>query len=262
MRFGFFTDLDTTRFCYLRLRRLKEAMKNPQIVDGVMRELSVPSAGSTLSMRKKIAAIDLHIDRLRADKTSVWYGAAPGEVLAAGIFNLRKLDDGAAGKLFSDVASKDELAAPMRLWLSNVMGFTEYKDAPAALPKVDVLTHQVGRLMTKPRIMGIELHNDLTQLEPALERMTVVAPFTHAMYLACTPAFAAEFLLASGNAPDAKRWDPTAFRRKLADRGFGLFLIEGDAVSESLAPRERQLDVKTVMEFINAGKVKGPAGGG
>ncbi len=259
MRFGFFTDPDTTRFCYLRLRRLKEAMKNPQIVDGVMRELSVPSAGTTMSARQKLAAIDLQIDRLRADKTSVWFGAAPGEVLAAGIFNLRKLHDAAAGALFSDVADKNDLGPAIRMWL-NVMGFVEYKDAPAELPKVDVLAYQAGRLMTKPRIVGIELHNDVNDLEPALARMHVVAPYTNVMYLACTPAFAAEFLLASGNAPGATRWNPAALRLKLAALGFGLFIVEGEAVSESLAPRERQLDLKTVMSFINAGKAGGSTG--
>jgi hypothetical protein len=257
MRFGFFTDPDTTRFCYLRLRRLKEAMKNPQIVDGVMRELSVPSAGTTLSPRQKIAAIDLHIDRLRADKTSIWFGAAPGEVLAAGIFNLRKLHDDAAGKLFSDVADENDLGPAIRMWL-NVMGFVEYKDAPAGLPNVDVLAYQAGRLMTKPRIVGIELHNDVNDLGPTLERMNIVAPYTNVMYLACTPAFAAEYLLASGNAPGTKRWNPSALRLKLAALGFGLFIVEGEAVSESLAPRERQLDLKTVMSFINAGKAGPP----
>jgi hypothetical protein len=257
MRFGFFTDPDTTRFCYLRLRRLKEAMKNPQIVDGLMRELSVPSAGAPMSARQKIAAIDLHIDRLRADKTSVWFGAAPGEVLAAGIFNLRTLHDAAAGSLFSDVADKNDLGPAIRLWL-NVMGFVEYKDAPAGLPKVDVLAYQAGRLMTKPRIVGIELHNDVNDLEPTLARMNVVAPYTNVMYLACTPAFAAEFLLASGNAPGAKRWIPAALRLKLAALGFGLFIVEGEAVSESLAPRERQLDLKTVTDLINVGKAGPP----
>ncbi|HEX4406742.1 MAG TPA: hypothetical protein VH560_18010 [Polyangia bacterium] len=257
MRFGFFTDPDTTRFCYLRLRRLKEAMKNPQIVDGVMRELSVPGADTTRSTRQKIAAIDLQIDRLRADKTSVWFGAAPGEVLAAGIFNLRKLHDDAAGKLFNDVAHENDLGPGIRMWLS-VMGFAEYKDAPADLPKVDVLAYQAGRLMTKPRILGIELHNELSDLDSALARMSVVAPYTNVMYLACTPAAAAEYLLASGNAPTTRRWDASALRRKLGALGFGLFIVEGEAVSESLAPRERQLDLKTVMGFIDAGKSGAP----
>jgi hypothetical protein len=260
MRFGFFTDPDTTRFSYLRLRRLKEAMKNPQIVDGVMRELSVPSAGSTLSLRQKIAAIDLHIDRLRADATSVWFGAAPGEVLAAGIFNLRQLHDDAAGQLFSDVADENDLGPAVRMWL-NVMGFVEYKDVPAELPKVDVIAYQAGRLMTKPRIVGIELHNELSGLEAALARMSVVAPYTNVMYLACTPAFAAEFLLAGGNAPGAKRWNPSALRRKLADLGFGLFIVEGEALSESLAPRERKLDLETVTKLIDVGKAGGPTAG-
>jgi hypothetical protein len=225
-----------------------------------MRERSVPGAEATLSPRQKLAAIDLQIDRLRADETSVWFGAAPGEVLAAAIFNLRKLHDDAAGKLFSDVAHEDDLGPGIRMWL-NVMGFAEYKDAPAGLPKVDVLAYQAGRLMTKPRILGIELHNDLSELEPTLARMNVVAPYTNVMYLACTPAFGAEYLLASGNAPGARRWDPSALRRRLTALGFGLFVVEGDAVSESLAPRERQLDLETVMKLIDAGKAGGPTGG-
>jgi hypothetical protein len=139
------------------------------------------------------------------------------------------------------------------------MGFVEYKDAPAGLPKVDVLAYQAGRLMTKPRIVGIELHNDVNDLEPTLARMNVVAPYTHVMYLACTPAFAAEYLLASGNAPGAERWNPAALRLKLAALGFGLFIVEGEAVSESLAPRERQLDLKTVTDLINVGKAGGPS---
>ncbi|HXI59401.1 MAG TPA: hypothetical protein VNO55_25215 [Polyangia bacterium] len=60
---------------------------------------------------------------------------------------------------------------------------------------VDVVAYQAGRFRTKPRIVGIELHN---------------------------------------------RWDPAAFRNKLSALGFGLLLVEGDAVSESLAPRNER----------------------
>jgi hypothetical protein len=251
VNFGFFTDPDTTRYCYLRLRRLKEAIKDPRILDGLIRELAVPGAGQQMSARQKVQAIDLQIENLRGDKTSIWHGAHPAEVLAAAIFNLRKVADSAAGALFNDVTRKEELASPIRMWF-NVTGFKEYDAFPPGTPRVDVVGYQAGRLMTKVRVIGVELHNDLGQLEPALERMAAFAVYTHATYLACTPALAAEFLLAHTEAPNVGRWDPAAFRTKLSALGFGLLLVEGDAVSESLAPKERKPDLTKALELIAA----------
>jgi len=260
VRFGFFTDPDATRYCYLRLRRLKEAIKNPKIVDAVIRELEVPTDGARgSSLREKMAAVDLHIDRLRADETSVWYGAPPAEVLSAAIFSARKTAEGAAADLFSDVAGKGDLAGPITSWL-GVTGFKAYNERPAGMPGVDVIGYQVGRLMTKPRILGIGLENEPGQLGPTLERMAAFAEHTHATYLACTPALAAELLVAYVNEPQVHRWDAAALRNKLAALGFGLLLVEGDAVSESLAPRERKPDLAKVMESLAARQKKGSAG--
>ena len=257
VQFGFFTDPDATRYCYLRLRRLKEAIKDPRIVDALMRELDVPSDGAGASSpRKKMAAIELHIDRLRALKASVWYGAPLAEVLAAAIFSARKIANGAVDNLFNEVARKEDLAEPITLWL-GISGFNVHKDLPAGMSAAEVFGYQIGRFMTKPRILGIELNNDLSQLEPALARMTAFAEYTHATYLACTPALAAEFLVARVNEPNVEHWDPAALRTKLASRGFGLLLVEGDAVSESLAPKERRPDLVKAMELIAADQRRG-----
>jgi hypothetical protein len=252
VRFGFFTDPDATRYCYLRLRRLKEAIKDPRIVDALIRELEVPPDGvHGVSVRKKMAAIELHIDRLRASKASVWYGVPPAEVLSAAIFSARKMANGAVDKLFNEVPRKEDLAGPMTLWL-GVTGFKSYEGLPPGLPRVDLIGYQVGRLMTKPRILGIELLNEVSETAPALDRMATFAEHTHAMYLACTPAFAAELLVAHVNEPQVHHWDPAALRNKLAGRGFGLLLVEGDAVSESLAPKERTPDLAKTMALIGA----------
>ena len=252
MRFGFFTPEDTTRYCYLRLRRLKQAIKDPEILDGAMRELGVPSTGQPLSsVRDKMAAIDLHIERLRGDKTSLWFGVAPAEVLAAALFTARKVSVGASHNLFSDVSRKEDLRAPIANWL-NYMGFVEFRGLTPGTPRVDVVAYQVGRLMTTPRILGVELLNEPDQLRPALERMSAFAPFTHAMYLACSPALAADVLVTHAKGPRALHWEPDAFRNQLAAGGFGLLLIEGDAVSEVLAPKERKPDVAKLMDIARA----------
>jgi hypothetical protein len=80
--------------------------------------------------------------------------------------------------------------------------------------------------------------------------MTSVADFTNAMYLACTPAMAAAFLTRHADAPAVERWDPAAFRNKLSALGFGLLLVEGDAVSESLAPKERTPDLPRLKTLL------------
>lgn len=259
MHVGFFTDPDATRYCYLRLRRLKEAIKDPRIVDALMHELDVPADGARgSSPRKKMAAIELHIDRLRALKASVWYGVPLAEVLSAAIFSARKMANGAADNLFNEVARKEDLAEPINLWL-GVMGFNVYKELSAGTPGAEVVGYQIDRFMTKPRILGVELLNDLSRLEPTLDRMTALAEYTHATYLACTPALAAEFLVARANEPNVEHWDAAAFRKKLASRGFGLLLVEGDAVSESLAPNERKPDLAKAMELIAAHQKKGAA---
>ena len=78
VKFGLFVDPDTTRYSGLRLRRLKEATKDPKILDALVEELEVADAGGN-----KMAAIERRIEALRATKSSLWYEVAAPEVLAA-----------------------------------------------------------------------------------------------------------------------------------------------------------------------------------
>ncbi len=59
--------------------------------------------------------------------------------------------------------------------------------------------------------------------------MTTYADYAHEVYLACTPAMAAEYLRKHADSREAKRWDREAFDRKLQKLGVGMLLVEGDA---------------------------------
>ena len=87
MKFGLFVDPDTTRYSGLRLRRLKEAIKDPKVLEALVEELEVAAATGS----NKMAAIERRIEELRATKSSLWYEVAAPEVLAASIFRAKKL---------------------------------------------------------------------------------------------------------------------------------------------------------------------------
>jgi hypothetical protein len=80
VKFGLFVDPDTTRYSGLRLRRLKEAIKDPKVLEALAEELEIAGAASG-----KMAAIERRIEELRATKSSIWYEVAAPEVLAASL---------------------------------------------------------------------------------------------------------------------------------------------------------------------------------
>ena len=85
MHFGFFVDPDTTRYCGLRLRRLKEAIKDDKVQQALVEQLEV--AGAT--GKDKMAAIERRLEELRATQTSHWFEVPVGEILAASIFKAK-----------------------------------------------------------------------------------------------------------------------------------------------------------------------------
>jgi len=250
MNFGFFTDPDRTRYCYLRLRRLRDALKDPAILEALSQELEVPSAGpGALSPRQKLAAIERQIDGLRADKTSIWHDVAAPEVLAAAMFSARARAGGAVDELFNAAARKEALTPPIIDWL-GLVGFAPDTLFPKGAARTDFVVSHGAQFLTKPRLMGIELLNDAGLLSEALARMTECAEHTHTMYLACTPATAAAILLAHATAPGISRWEPSMLREKLDGLGFGLLIVEGDAVSESMPAKEKSPDPQAAARLL------------
>ena len=129
VKFGFFADPDRTRYCYLRLRRLKKAIAETNMLDALAAELEVAVEPSP-SPRDKMAAIERQIDRLRATGSSIWHQAPAPDVLAATLFAASKqAADGPLGELFSRASNAAALAPPVETWLDSA-GLTLFDRLP------------------------------------------------------------------------------------------------------------------------------------
>ncbi len=247
VNFGYFVDQDTTRYCYLRLRRLKAAIKDANVVDGLVEELDVPVATRKNGMK----AIERRIEELQRTESSLWYGVPAPEILAASIFRAKKLAGGIVDDLFRRVPRIQDLVLPLVDWL-KLADLTPYEGGAAATGRASILGYRRAGFASGARIVGIEAVTDESQLDRALEAMSVSRAHTHATYLACTPALAAAFLSAQAAAPGASRWDAKAIHRRLQASGCGLLLVEGDAIAQALLPRERKLDTAKLVEIAAA----------
>ena len=234
MKFGFFVDPDTTRYSGLRLRRLKQAIKDPKVLDGLVEELEVAEAGSN-----KLAAIERRIEELRATKSSLWYEVAAPEVLAASIFRAKKLQGPIVDELFKRVASVQELAAPLATWV-DLAGLTAHPGSAPGLGRANLIGYRGRSMIGGGHVVGIEATNDVNELGRALDEPRRERDNLTASYLACTPALVAELLWA--RTAISARWEADALRQKAQAGGFGLLLIEGDAVSRTVLPQERRPD--------------------
>jgi hypothetical protein len=231
VNFGFFADPDTTRYCYLRLRRLKEAIKNQKIVTALAEELGVPGG----DRKQAMAAVERRIEELRASGTSVWQGVPAPEVLAAAIFGARKRADGEVERLFCQVGRVDELASPLLTWL-KLAGLLPTVGAASGPGRMSLTAHRGGGFISKIRLVALEAVNDPREVDAALDHLKGLDASAHVLYLVCTPALAAEYL--SAHAEGARHWDPGALQHKLQESGLGLLMLEGDAVAEVIRPEE------------------------
>jgi hypothetical protein len=247
VNFGFLADQDTTRYCYLRLRRLKAAIKDARIVDALAEELEVPGATG----RKKMAAIERRIEELRGTKGSLWHEVPAPEILAASIFKARKRTGGIVDDLFARVPDVQDLAAPLISWM-GLAGLTPYKGGVPGIGPANLVGYRGEQFLTGMWIVGIEVTNDAAELGRALDEMKTSRRHTHHSYVACTPGLAAEFLWAQATAPGVSRWDAEALRRRLQAAGCGLLLVEGDAVAQALLPQERKPDKAMLTQLATA----------
>jgi hypothetical protein len=81
------------------------------------------------------------------------------------------------------------------------------------------------------------LKNDYEQFKRAFNQMGTFAEYTNVVYMACTPAFVAEYL--DHNESSTGHWDWDVLERKLTAGGFGLLVVERDQVFEVVKPVER-----------------------
>ncbi|HEY4395067.1 MAG TPA: hypothetical protein VGP64_13440 [Polyangia bacterium] len=244
VKFGFFVDPDTTRYCGLRLRRLKEAIKKPEVLDALVDELELGGA-----LGNKMAAIDQRIDELCATQGSRWFEVPPPEVLSASIFRAKKLAGAFADDLWKRVSRVQDLSAALTGWL-RIGGFEAFTGGAPPAGRANVIGYRGGGMIATARAFGIEATNDPAELDRALEAMKTARVYTNVSYIACTPALIAEYLWA--RAAVSPRWEAEALGQKLRAAGHGLLLVEGDAVAQAILPQERKPDKAKLAEIASA----------
>ena len=110
-------------------------------------------------------------------------------------------------------------------------------EIPLGSGRVDVLGTEKAALLSSSRFIAVELKNDYEQFKRALNQMSTFAEYANAVYMACTPDFAAEYL--DHNEQSTGHWDRDVLERKLTAGGFGLLIVERDQVFEVLKPIEK-----------------------
>ena len=245
VKIGFFVDPDTTRHAALRLRRLKEALKQANVQEALVEELEV--AGAT--GKNKLPAIERRVEELRASKSSRWYEVPVPEVLAASIFQAKRLAGAVVDDLWKRVSSVQDLAMPLATWL-DLAGLIPHAGGTPATGRANVIGYRGGGFVSDPRVVAIEALNDVGELGRALDAIRTSKQHTSAAYLACTPALVAEFLWS--RTAIAPHWEAEALNGKLRAAGFGLLLLEGDAVAQAVLPQERKADKVKLAEIASS----------
>jgi hypothetical protein len=127
----------------------------------------------------------------------VWYGVPKLEVLAASIWRA-----GAEGgfaltrkmvqERFCAVGCEDDLRHPVAKWLES-RGYEPYMEVPLGRRRVDLLGVRKSSFASEC-LLAVELKNDDAQFARAIDQLGTFAEYSHVVYVACTPAFAADHL--------------------------------------------------------------------
>jgi hypothetical protein len=247
-------DDGETRFCYLRSSKLAEYYSDQTVLTALLEQLQVPGTAATLARmndRDKREAIETQIDHFRRTPNSFWYGVAANEVLAASIWRARgqALRRRLVQDKFCKVSREDDLLRPVARWLT-ARGESPYMEIPLGRRRIDALGFKKAGLTGSPRLTAVELKNDDEQFRRGPDQMGTFAEYVHGVYLACTPAFAAEYLERNAENRNVNHWDSSVLDRKLKQGGFGLLLVERDNVFETIKPVEQSPIASNVSKVI------------
>lgn len=242
------------RCCYLRFSKLMEYYSDPVVINSLLEQLWVP--GTTASLNRmteseKREAIEHHIEHLRATPNSYWYGVPTHEILAAAIWLTRgeHLTERLVRDKFYAVSREEDLMRPVAQWLM-VRGEEPYQEVPMGRRRIDVLGYRRPVTNGTTRLTAVELKNDDEQFRRGPDQMGTFAEYAHAVYLACTPAFAAEYLQKNADNRNVNHWDPGLLDRKLKQGGFGLLIVEREKVFETIKPVERDPNATAVSRVV------------
>jgi hypothetical protein len=244
---------DDYRYCYVRVSLLRKAQTDSRILDALLEVLDTPgkslAALKKLGPEEKLRLIEKQIDHFRSMESSRWYRVDPPEVFAASIFR-SSLTDKVANEFFFDVNKESALLQPVIQWLRS-QGYDVYTEIPLGTKRVDVLGHKKSLLFGN-KLIAAELKNEMRELGRALDQMTTFQQYAQLTYLACPPALAAEYLEKHADGRGVKSYDSTVFKKKLESFGFGLLLVEGSQVSETMKPKETAPQDGKIKEALAA----------
>jgi hypothetical protein len=241
------TGSNEERYCYVRLSKLNQLLSDSSLLDQLMEQLEVPGEPAVLrrlTQQQKVECIKTQVEHFQRSQTSIWRGVTTLEVLAASIWRLQYADS-RHGKapltkrtirrgIFCAVSEEADLEIPVARWLKK-QGYEPFREIRLGLGRVDVLGYKKTGFSN--RLAAVELKNDYEQFKRAINQLVTFAEYADLVYLACTPAFAAEYL--DHNEQSVDHWDPGVLERKLIDGGFGLLIVERDQVFEVIKPVER-----------------------
>jgi hypothetical protein len=241
---------ETTWFAYLPPAALKTMVDDPGCHDLLLSASPVATKASSLKVMdasEKRLAVKAMVEGHRNQHGSLFHGLHPLEILA--VLTRRALDAPTAREACNSVgpatlkralwpSTKKEkaLLAPVVAHY-RAQGYEVYKEIRMARKRVDALCHRTkGGLLRSEKLVAIELKNDLAEFDRGMDQLTTFAGYAHSTYLACTPAFAFDYLDAEASATGVLKWDPKALETKLARAGLGLLIVRNDEVHEVLAP--------------------------
>jgi hypothetical protein len=240
---------DLRFYCYLRGATLKQLLGNPEFLDAIIEALAVPGKRPQLrrlTLKEKLDLVVQHGEHLRTLSSSLWRGVDLPEMLAGAIWQSR-LSNRAVSAVFSAVRKESELAAPAAAWLKQ-KNLKVYAEVPTGTKRPDLLGYRAGGFWGTDQIVAVELKNEVAQLKRGLDQMTTFGEYAHQVYLACTPAMAADYLARHANAPTVKHWDARLLENKLKEFGIGLLLVSVNEVAEVIGPRSRNPRAEKVKE--------------
>ncbi len=249
------TGEEEQRYCYLRFSRLMQLYHDPVVLDALIEQLEVPGKASVfkrLTECEKQEAIETQMDHFRRTPTSVWHGVPAYEVLAASIWRAQDmfLPRRLVREIFARVSQEEDLLHPVSRWLLN-RGFEPYMEVTLGRRRIDVLGYRASGIGHSASLTAVELKNDDIQFARGIDQMGTFAEYAHTVYLACTPAFCAEYLDRNAESRGVNHWDPGVLGRKLSAGGFGLLIVERDTVFEVLKPLERTPSSSNVATVVN-----------
>ena len=232
---------DADFYCYIPGALLKSVLEIDEVLHVLMTELDVPGKPAQLKrlpQHEKLAAIELQAVHCQRHPTSLWRGVTLPEILAGALWR-SGLSDRKAFEVFYNPKKETDLRSPVAAWLAE-RGLKVYAEVATGTKRPDMIGYKEGGWLSSPRVVMVELKNDVSQLKRGLDQMTTFGEYSNQVYLACSAAMAAEYLDKHASAHSVKHWDPEVLNNKLRAFGFGLLIVSmPNMITEVLAPTER-----------------------